>query len=112
MTGSVTYGASGFVLELTDNTAGWTFSTVQSSTKAPRTSVEWIVEGPSTGTLTDFGTLDFSSDSATINGQSQSLAGFGSAANAITMATKKGVVRAAPGSVSSKGAFSDTWQHS
>lgn len=111
MTGTVDYtGGGNFVLTLTDNTAGWTFTTTQNSTKAPRTSVEWIVEGPSHGTLTDFGTLSFSSDSAAINGVDESLSAFGSAANSITMATKKGVVRAAPSAVGRKGGFSDTWE--
>lgn len=109
MTGSVTYGSAGFLLTLTDHTAGWSFSTPQTSTKALRTSVEWIVEGPSTGTLTDFGTLSFSTDSATINGVSQSLDRFGSAANSITMTTKKGIVRAATGTLGRGGSFSDTW---
>ena len=110
MTGSVTYASSGFTMTLTDHTANWTYSTTQSS-KAPRTSVEWIVEGPSNGTLTNFGTLSFSTDSATINGASQSLDQFGSAANPITMTTKKGVVRAQPGTVGSGGAFADKWFH-
>lgn len=111
MTGTVTYeGAGAFLLTLVDHTAGWTNSVTQSSTKAPRSSVEWIVEGPSTGTLTDFGTLSFSADSATINGETESLQSFGSSADAITMATKKGVVRAAPSPLSKKGGFSDTWQ--
>lgn len=111
MTGSVTYAASGFTMTLTDNTAGWTYQTTQTSSKALRTSVEWIVEGPSNGTLTDFGTLSFSTDSATINGVSQSLDKFGTSANAITMTTKKGVTRAAPGGLSRGGDFADTWYH-
>ncbi len=111
MTGSVTYASSAFTMTLTDHTAGWSFHTVQSSSKAPRSSVEWIVEGPSNGTLTNFGTLNFSTDSATINGASESLNQFGSAANPITMTTKKGVVRAKPGTVGTGGAFADTWYH-
>lgn len=110
MTGTVTYGSGAFLLTLVDHTAGWTNSITQTSTKAARSSVEWIVEGPSTGTLTDFGTLSFSADTATINGQTESLDGFGSSADAITMATKKGVVRAAPGAVSKAGGFADTWR--
>ena len=111
MTGKVDYAAGSFTLTLVDHTQGWTFTTKQSSSKAPRSSVEWIAEGPSTGTLTDFGTLNFSVDSATINGTSGSLQSFGTAANPITMATKKGVVRAAPGPVGSGGSFADTWHH-
>jgi hypothetical protein len=111
MTGSVTYASSAFTMTLIDHTAGWTFRTTQSSTNAQRSSVEWIVEGPSNGTLTDFGTLNFGTDSATINNTSHSLDQFGSAANAITMTTKKGVVRAEPGTLGSGGAFADTWYH-
>jgi hypothetical protein len=111
MTGSVTYASSAFTMTLIDHTAGWTFRTTQSSTNAQRSSVEWIVEGPSNGTLTDFGTLNFGTDSATINNTSHSLDQFGSAANAITMTTKKGVVRAKPGTLGSGGAFADTWYH-
>jgi hypothetical protein len=111
MTGSVTYGSGGFILKLVDHTANWTYTTAQTSSKAPRTSVEWIVEGPSNGTLTDFGTLNFSADSATINGVTQSLDKFGASANAITMTTKKGVTRAEPGGLGSGGAFADTWYH-
>ncbi|HET9718586.1 MAG TPA: G1 family glutamic endopeptidase [Solirubrobacteraceae bacterium] len=112
MTGSVSYDSSGFLLSLSDNTRGWSFSIIQTSTSAARNSVEWIVEGPSNGALTDFGTLNFSADSATISGQTQTLDGFGSSANAITMVGKGGVVRAAPGAVGVKGAFTDTWFHS
>jgi hypothetical protein len=111
MTGSVTYGASGFTMKLIDHTANWTYTTTQTSTKAPRTSVEWIVEGPSNGSLTDFGTLNFASDSASISGQSGSLNSLAGASE-ITMTTKKGVVRAQPGPLGSDGAFSDVWQHS
>ena len=111
MTGSVTYANATFTMTLIDHTAGWTATETQSSSKALRTSVEWIVEGPSNGTLTNFGTLNFSGDSATINGTSQSLGGFGAAANAITMTTKKGVPRAQPGTLASNGNFADTWYH-
>lgn len=109
MTGSVTYGSSGFTLTLTD--AGkWTFSTVQTSSKAQRSSVEWIVEGPSNGSLTDFGQLTFSSASAAISGQSGLLGSFGSP-QMITMVTRKGTTRAAPGQISPDGTFTDIWQH-
>lgn len=111
MTGSVVYGSSGFVLSLNDTTAGWSFQTAQSSNKAKRLSVEWIVEGPSSGTLTNFGTLPFSSATATIGGQNSSLDGFGSKANAITMTTKSGVDRAVPGPVGKNGGFSVNWLH-
>lgn len=120
MAGSVTYGSSGFVLSLMDtgnpgkgNQDRWAspFSTTQTSSKAARSSIEWIVEGPSTGLLTDFGSLTFSSDSASINNTSATLAGFGSSANSITMETKKAGVRAVPGKVQTNGSFTDVWKH-
>jgi len=69
-TATVTYGASGFTLTLLDATTGKSFSTVQASKKAKRSSVEWIMEGPASGNLTDFGALSFTSPSATIGGRS------------------------------------------
>ncbi len=110
LTGEVTYTGSGFVLKLTDNTTNTTFQTTQSSKKAQRTSVEWIMEGPSTGTLSDFGTVPFSAAAATIGGQTGSLGSF-SGAQAITMVNKQGTVRAAPSSISGGSAFSVAWQH-
>jgi len=109
MTASVSYGTSGFTLTLSD--AGkWTFSTVQTSSKAQRTSVEWIVEGPSNGLLTDFGQQTFSSASAAISGQSGLLGSFGSPQE-ITMVSRKGTQRAVPGQISPNGVFTDTWLH-
>ena len=111
-TGEVTYTGSGsYTLTLSDS-AGDHFTTVQSSTKARRSSVEWIEEGPSSGSLTDFGSVPFASASATISGQAGPLVSFGTAAVPITMVTKKGLVRAVPGPVSSKSAFTVTWEHS
>lgn len=110
-TGVVTYtGGGSFTLKLTDNTTQASFSTTQSSRKAQRSSVEWIMEGPSNGLLSDFGSVAFSAASATIGGQS---AGLGSFTNAqpITMVTNAGVVRAQPSSVSGN-AFSVAWKHS
>jgi hypothetical protein len=111
ITGTVTYSAaSSFTLTLTDNTTHATFTTTQTSKKAQRTSVEWIVEGPSSGTLSNFGTEPFSATSATINGQTGSLYTL-SGANPITMVSAQGVTRATPSSVGKSGAFSVAWQH-
>ncbi|HET8977555.1 MAG TPA: G1 family glutamic endopeptidase [Solirubrobacteraceae bacterium] len=104
--------ASSFTLTLTDTTTGATYTTTQASKKARRTSVEWIMEGPSgSGGLTDFGSMPFSAAAATINGTSQSLFSFGAAANPITMVTSSGITRSAPSPVSSSGGFTVTWQH-
>lgn len=65
MTGQVTYQAPGrFVLTLTDTSTHATFSTTQTSKKARRTSVEWIMEGPSSGLLSDSGLVPFGGGSS------------------------------------------------
>ena len=46
-TATVSYGSGGFTLTLIDTTTGARFTTTQSSNKAHRSSVEWIMEGPS-----------------------------------------------------------------
>jgi Peptidase A4 family len=98
-----------FVLKLRNNSTGASFQTTQTTRKAQRSSAEWIMEGPSSGLLTNFGTVGFSSASATINGQTASL---GSLSNAqpITMVTSQGTPRAVP-SGASGGSFSVSWQH-
>jgi hypothetical protein len=109
-TGEVTStSATTFILRLTNNTTGASFQTTQTTRKARRSSVEWIMEGPSSGLLTNFGSVGFSSASATVNGQTANL---GSLSNAqpITMVTGQGATRALPSSASG-GAFSVTWQH-
>ena len=111
ITGTVTYAAAGsFTLSLKDNSTGATFTTTQSSKKAAaRSSAEWIVEGPSNGLLSDFGSVAFSRASAIINGQSASLGGL-AGAHPITMETA--AVRATPSAISGGNAFTDTWEHS
>jgi hypothetical protein len=111
-TGEVTYGASGaFILTLTDTTTGAFYQTTQSSRKAQRTSVEWIMEGPSSGLLSNFGSVPFSATSATINGQTSSLGAFANP-ESITMVTNQGLVRAMPSNVTNNGtSFGVSWQH-
>jgi hypothetical protein len=109
-TGSVTYSGGTFTLSLTDNTTKVTDTEHLTSRKAHRSSVEWIVEGPSNGLLTNFGTDPFSAASASINGTTAGLSAFGSSAQSITMVNNSGTVRAQPSSVSSNG-FTDTWLH-
>lgn len=112
-TGEVSYTPSGtFVLKLVDNTThAPTFTTTQGSKKAQRTSVEWIMEGPSSGLLSDFGLVSFTGAEATIGGQTGSLGSFGSA-DPITMVTNRETPRAVPSTVSAGTAFGVTWQHS
>jgi peptidase A4-like protein len=110
-TGEVTYTSGAFLLKLTDNTTGASFQTTQASKKAKRSSVEWVMEGPSNGLLTNFGLVGFSAASATISNQTGNLGSFGTAAQPITMVTRAGVPRATPSAVSGGTGFSVTWQH-
>jgi hypothetical protein len=113
-TGTVAYASStgGFVMTLTDNTTKASYTTTQYSKKVKRASVEWIMEGPSSGSLTGFGTIGFTAASGTIGGVSGLLdpAVFPHA-NPITMVTSQGGTRAAPSSPPSNGSFSVSWQH-
>jgi len=111
-TGEVTYTGSSFVLRLADNTGGGApYSTTQVSRKGARVSAEWIMEGPSNGLLTDFGTLGVTGAAATINGRAGSLATLGAAP--ITMITNTGAPRAVPSPLGGDGAsFSVAWTHS
>jgi hypothetical protein len=105
-TGEVTYnGNSTFTLRLTNNSTGVTYSTTQTSRKAKRSSVEWIMEGPSNGLLSDFGQVPFTATSATISGVTSSV----TAASTITMVNNAGTVRAAP--PLPNGAPGVTWYH-
>jgi len=110
ITGVVKYSSSSFTLTLTDNTTHVSFTTTQSSRKAQRSSIEWIMEGPSSGLLSDFGAVPFSAASGTISGKTAGLSSFTNA-QPITMVTKSGAVRAQPSGVSSN-AFSVAWKHS
>jgi hypothetical protein len=103
-TGSVAYSShTGFTLTLTDNTTHVTVSEQQSSTKAARTSVEWIMEGPSKGLLSDFASpFGFTGISAAIGGNG--------VAQPITMVSSTGTVRAQPSTLSNN-AFGVTWKH-
>lgn len=109
-TGAVTYSGGSFTLKLTDNTSKSSFSTVQTAKNVARSSVEWIMEGPSNGLLSDFGSVPFSAASATVNGQAAGLSSL-TGAQPITMVNSAGTVRAQPGS-SSANAFGVSWKHS
>jgi hypothetical protein len=106
-TGSVSYTSGGYVLTLIDNSNGQRFTTTQNSKKARRSSVEWIMEGPSNGLLSNFGTVNFSGAAGTIGGQSVTA----SNGQSITMVTSSGASRAVP-SGASGGSFSVNWKHS
>jgi len=69
---SVSYASGQYTLQLSDNTTGKSYSTVQALAGAQRSSAEWIVEAPSSGfgvlPLANFGTVNFTNSSATVNG--------------------------------------------
>jgi len=110
-TGEVTNVSSGtFVLRLRDNTTGASFQTTQTSKKAKASSVEWVMEGPSSGLLTNFGSVPFGAASATISGQTGNLGSF-AAAQPITMVTRAGAPRAVPSAVSGGTSFGVSWLH-
>jgi hypothetical protein len=110
-TGEVTNSSGTFVLSLTNNSSGQHFSIAIAEKRASLASAEWIMEGPSKGTLSNFGTVSFTGTSATINGQTGPVGSFATA-NAITMVTSSGTPRATPSPVSGKTSFSVTWQRS
>jgi hypothetical protein len=100
-------GSGNFTLTLTDNTAGWSETTNQSSTTAQDGSAEVIAEAPySNGVLplSDFGTVDFTG--ATANGSP-----IGSTSpTQINLVSNGGVTEATTSSLDSSGAdFSVTW---
>jgi hypothetical protein len=90
-------GNGSFVLTLTNTSSGQTFSTTQNLKRANLASAEWIMEGPSSGSLTNFGTVSFSSASGTINGVTGNIGSL-SPLTPITMVTSGGVARATPAS--------------
>lgn len=104
-TGTVTYSGGTFVMTLSDGSHS--FTTSQSSKRAKRASAEWIMEGPSSGLLTDFGNVPFTGASATMNGATVGP----SASGAITMVTKSGAPRATP-SLLGPGSFGVAWDQS
>jgi len=85
---------------------------VQSSKKARNSSVEWIMEGPYNGLLTNFGTVTFTDAKAAIKGQTVTPLGSFPNRDPITMVTSGRVKRAVPSRLSSDGSsFSVTWKH-
>lgn len=102
MSASVTSGSRSFTLTLSDSTQHWSATTHQRLNSAKLASAEAIAEAPSSGggvlPLADFGNADFTSSSlAPLSPQ------------AITMVSSSGATKAKPGTISSGGAFTDTW---
>jgi Peptidase A4 family len=110
-TGEVTALAGGqYVLKLTDDSAKASFTTTQTNKRARQASIEWIMEGPSSGVLSDFGSVSFTNPGGTINGQTAALGAF-AGTDPITMVTNQGVARAVPSAIAGNSSFSVTWQH-
>jgi len=109
-TGEVTYASGQYLMRLTDNSApGATpFQTTQASKQEARSSVEWVIEGPSNGSLTNFGSVPFGAATATIDGQTGNLGSF-SGAQQITMVSKSGASRAVPTAISGGTSFGVDW---
>jgi len=116
MTASVLLSGGEWTLKVVDNTAGWTFSTVITSSAPLATSAEVITESPgvctsscSVAALADFGTVAFTNISVT-----SSTTGTGSitssTATAIECNDISNLVMMSPGVLSGGGtSFTDTW---
>ncbi len=108
MSASVTFsGTSTFTLVLHDATQGWTQNIVQNQTGLARSSAEVITEAPSSNSgvlpLANFGTVSYSASSA--NGTSLGTQN----PTQIIMVNNSGAQKDSTSSISSGGAFSNTW---
>lgn len=99
-----------FVLMLTNNTTGQSFTTSQKS-NALRQSAEWIAEAPWSGgvlPLANFGSVTFTNAQATLNGVTGPISNW--PYDAITMTDSTGSAKATPSALSNGGtSFSVTW---
>jgi hypothetical protein len=108
---SVTFsGTSTYKLVLTDSTRGWTQTITKNESGLDRSSAEVITEAPSSETgvlpLADFGTVNYTGSTA--NGTS-----LGSQnPTSIIMVDSSGNQEDSTSSISSSGAFSNTWLRS
>jgi len=108
MSASVTFsGTETYTLVLHDATQNWTQTITQNQTGLDRSSAEVITEAPSSNSgvlpLADFNTVSYSTSSA--NGTSLG----GQSPIAITMINNSGADKDSTSSISSGGAFSNTW---
>ncbi len=108
-------GGNKFQLTLQDATTGKTFVTTQNA-RASRQSAEWVMEAPWSGgvlPLTNFGTINFSNSSATINGVTGSINNTLWQNDPITMVNSSGTSKATPSALSGDGkSFSVIWNAS
>ena len=107
-TASVTFsGTRTYTLVLKDTTKGWTKTVTKNQSGLARSSAEVITEAPSSSSgvlpLANFGTINYTGSSA--NGSSMS----GQSPTSITMINNSGADKDSTSSLSSSGAFSNTW---
>jgi hypothetical protein len=84
-------------LTINDTTTGKSFTTQQTGANMQRSSAEWVVEAPTSGSvlpLANFGTATFTSASATINGTTGPINDSAWSAIAIDMASRFGATEA------------------
>src|SRR6266702_2010355 len=117
MTAEASFNGRSFTVTIMDASTGVSFSTSARVRSAQRSSAEWIAEAPSSSggilPLADFGTVSYSSCTATVNGTPGTVGSFGSSVQVITMVSNSGAVKAQPSSLSSSGnSFSVTWKSS
>ena len=113
ITATVTYIGSGkFTLAISDATDGASFSTTQMYNKAARSSAEWVTEAPSGGSvlpLANFGTVQFTSCTATLNGVTGAIQDNAWQASQMTMVGSTDT-KATTSNLGSNGeSFSNTW---
>jgi hypothetical protein len=116
---SVVYQGNGvFVLSIANLTVGVHTTIPTSYTKsktAQRSSAEWILEAPYSGSilpLSHFGTALFSNCTATINNIHGAINNSHWQDDVLTMVTPSGVVKAMPSGLTANGqAFSVVWRH-
>lgn len=117
ITASVQYSsANTYTLVLTDNTTGNSYTTSQRLSGASRESAEWIAEAPSSYSvlpLADFGTVNFTGSSATLNTTTGTISDTAWQNDDIQMLLNAKTPKATPSALSVGGsAFSVTWEHS
>ena len=109
-------GSNQFTMTITDVTTGQNFSTTRTDKGARRRSAEWVVEAPASRgvlPLADFGTIQISSATATVNGHTGPITSSNWQHRAMIMATANGIMKAQPTTLTSDGSgFEVIWRGS
>jgi hypothetical protein len=115
MTASVTVSGTQWSLTVNDTTRSWSYAppTITGS-GLEQASAEWIAERPTVNgqdaVLTDFGSVTFTGASATLAGQSGTIASVGGAPLEMVSSSSDNHVLASPGPLGGSGnSFADTW---